>query len=452
MQKYNFFLKYAVIWKNIFHKKTMIKKFLLPLQSVNRNAMRYLFLFFTLLFFSTVGAQTYIDADRLFAAKKYAEAAEIYEHLYHYGKAVASYKKIIENTPKKRQAAETERLLPAIERAEKLERLVQRCENVQIIDSVIMDKNNFLNAYLLSDETGSILQDGENTVYENELCDRRFFGSSVDGKPSRIFMQDKILSEWAAPKQINLATDSLCSDSYPFVLSDGMTLYFASTGNGSIGGYDIFVSRYNTNSDSYLAPAPLGMPFNSIYNDYLYAVDETCGVGYFATDRFQPEDRVVIYTFIPNESYIPIENAEPDFMAERAKISSIKDSWREGEDYAAVLENIKKKIENRPAAVIKDFIFVINDNIVYYSLNDFESDAAKRTFSTVKSLSNDINTVEQNIDNWRKEYAIADQTKRRSLSESILAAESQLDKLYLSRREKIKETRNLEIRFLRNKK
>lgn len=81
-----------------------------------------------------------------------------------------------------------------------------------------------------------------------------------------------------------------------------MTIYYASDGDGSMGGYDIFVTRYNTNTDTYLVPENVGMPFNSPYNDYMYVIDEYNNLGWFASDRYQPEDKVCIYVFVPNDS------------------------------------------------------------------------------------------------------------------------------------------------------
>lgn len=43
----------------------------------------------------------------------------------------------------------------------------------------------------------------------------------------------------------------------PVCLSDGVTIYYATDGEG-LGGYDIFVTRYNTNTDSYLTPENVG--------------------------------------------------------------------------------------------------------------------------------------------------------------------------------------------------
>lgn len=57
-------------------------------------------------------------------------------------------------------------------------------------------------------------------------------------------------------------------------MADGVTIYYASDGEG-LGGYDIFVTRYNTNTDTYLVPENVGMPFNSPYNDYMYVIDDS---------------------------------------------------------------------------------------------------------------------------------------------------------------------------------
>ena len=92
------------------------------------------------------------------------------------------------------------------------------------------------------------------------------------------------------------------NEAYPFFLNDGVTLYYASNGEGSIGGYDIFITRLNLENNTYLKPENVGMPFNSIYNDYMMAVDEMLNIGWFVSDREQIPGKVTIYLFIPNSS------------------------------------------------------------------------------------------------------------------------------------------------------
>ena len=136
------------------------------------------------------------------------------------------------------------------------------------------------------------------------------------------------MDEWGDEKQLPMNINSNDDDNYPFVLSDGATIYYSSKGNGSIGGYDLFVTRYNINSDTYLAPEQLGMPFNSPYNDYMYVIDEYNNLGWFASDRFQPEEKVCIYVFIPNSSKqtYNYEAMDPQQMSRQEKPVSISSS------------------------------------------------------------------------------------------------------------------------------
>lgn len=85
------------------------------------------------------------------------------------------------------------------------------------------------------------------------------------------------------------------------MLSDGVTVYFASDNESGLGGYDIYITQYNTNTNMYLPPENIGMPYNSPANDYLLVIDDIKGIGYFASDRYMTDGNVCVYTFIPND-------------------------------------------------------------------------------------------------------------------------------------------------------
>ena len=422
--------------------------------------MRYAI--FVLLFFVSVvlRAQTLEVANMLYADKKYAEAAEMYEQLYRYDKAAESYRMQISLPEKnKKIVVNTDSLRPLLKSVENLARMVNRCEDVQIIDSAIVDKNNFLNAYHLTDEAGTLEKTNgkdvarnapASVVYENQLKDRRFYGKKNEKDLYRIYTQVKIQDEWSEEKPLNIPVDSLSDDNYPFVMSDGLTIYFASAGNESIGGYDLFVSRYNMDNDSYLAPKQLGMPFNSPYNDYMLAIDELHSVGYFATDRFQPENKVIIYTFIPNDEPVFLENEDFSVLAGRARISSIKDTWRPNANYQTLLQKIKSDIEKeKQQAASKDFTFIVNDKIVYYTLSDFEDAGAKQTFLHSQDLHKQVLALENQLDGQRQNYAAGNANQKRTLKSSILENESRLENLYSEYKKAEIEARNKEINKLR---
>ena len=398
-------------------------------------------------------AQTLDEANRLFAGKKYIEAATMYYQLYQFNKAVDSYNLQIDEfmKGKKPQTESANALKPLLAQAEKAARMLSRCENIQIIDSIIVNKNDFLSTYVIGEETGTLEQTYNTVIYENQLKDHRYFAKKDENGFYRLKSQLKFQDVWTEEKMLNLPSDTKTDDNFPFVMPDGLTIYYASNGNGSIGGYDLFISRYNLNNDTYFAPNQMGMPFNSIYNDYMLVIDEVNEIGYFASDRFQPDNKVVVYTFIPNDRITPIESNDEQELRNRAKITSIRDSWLPNVNYLSKLDKIKTDIEKERNKVTKDFTFVINDNIVYYTLADFESDAAKNLFLQSKNMEESISNLEEQLENQRKEFAQAGNAKKQTLKSSIITNEQNLETMYQAYKKLLVETRNSEIKYLRTK-
>jgi hypothetical protein len=234
------------------------------------------------------------------------------------------------------------------------------------------------------------------------------------------------------------------NQAYPFVMNDGLTVYFASTGHQSYGGYDIYVTRYNLNSDSYLTPNQLNMPFNSPFNDYLLVIDEEKGIGWFATDRYQQIDSVCVYTFIPNERVTLLESEDMKFMAGRAAISSIADSWKKGVDYTSLISLAKEKSVLQDKSD-RDFDFVINDTATYHTLSDFKSSRAKSIFSQAVGLEQQLIKIETELDEKRERFSNINSIDS-NLIASILNLEKQAESLYKEIEQLKAEARNDEIR------
>ena len=415
--------------------------------------MKLIFFFVSIVAFVNMNlqGQTLEEANQLLAGKKYNEAAAMYYQLYLFNKAADAYQAQMDNLVKNKKPLEADSIKPLLMQAEKAARMVSRCENIQIIDSLIIEKNDFLNAYLFGEETGTLEKAAGTVIYENQLKDRRYFGKKDENGYFRLNTQLKIQDNWSEEKRLNLPSDTTADDNFPFVMPDGLTIYYASTGNGSIGGYDIFVSRYNLNNDTYLAPNQMGMPFNSIYNDYLLVIDEVNDIGYFATDRFQPEGNVAIYTFLPNSEFVSLETEDEQALIDRARITSIRDTWLPNVNYRNPLEKLQATIEKERHKVKKDFTFIVNDNIVYYTLANFESDAAKNSFLQSKELQQKIQDLENRLDAQRMEFANGNSEKKQSLRSPILANEQRLETMYKDYKKALIDTRNLEIKYLRTK-
>ena len=376
---------------------------------------------------------------------------------YRFEDAVDMYEQYIKFLEQKKR--DTEQAELRLDLLEDALRMMERVENVQIIDSIIVDKENFLSAYTLSEEMGqlstyadffqepSVLSD----VFMNQKGDKIHYARPVEGQ-YELFTKSRLMEDWADEKQLTLNSDLPGDNNYPFVMPDGVTLYFASKGNNSLGGYDLFVTRYNMNTDTYLAPEQLGMPFNSPYNDYMMVYDEVKGLGWFVSDRFQPEGQACVYLFIPNPEHNRVETEDIEVKRARASIRSIRDSWEEGAHYAELIQLAHQEIPYGKPKIEKDFEFVIQDNKVYYTWDDIKSPEAKTLYRKVVSTQKEIQTLEKKLDALRMDYTLAASPDRKEqLGETILSSEERLNNLLPQVAELEKQARNAEVKYIRSK-
>ena len=388
----------------------------------------------------------------------YNYLSEVYYKTYHFDSAVETLEEYIDLLTKKKQ--DTQAVEARKEMASNAQRLVDKVEDIQIIDSLVVDKDDFLSAYILSEESGSLdtyknfFQTNEpvnSTVYMNQKGDKVYYAHQTDNNQYCLFSQSLLMDKWGDEKQLPMNVNSNNDDNYPFVLSDGVTIYYGSKGNGSIGGYDLFVTRYNINSDNYLAPEQLGMPFNSPYNDYMIVFDEAKGLGWFVSDRFQPEGKVCVYLFIPNANHPRVESDDPALKRARAMVSSIRDSWKEGSSYADLIALSHTEIPYGEKKIEKDFDFIIGNNIVYYKLSEIKSPEARSYYEKVVALNKQIKEQNSKLNNLRESYTKGNNARREQLKPEILKAEEQLNELLNQPGEMEKKARNAEINYLKNK-
>ncbi|MCL1938688.1 MAG: tetratricopeptide repeat protein [Candidatus Azobacteroides sp.] len=389
-----------------------------------------------------------------FAASKkitnaYQALGKMHYLLYEFersAKAYSEYRKLLEQEKKQ---AEADKILPLIQCSERAARMLSHCEDIQIIDSLVVDKQSFLDAYFLSNESGRLEKKGDTVVYENPLRNKRYYAEKTEEGVYRIFSEIKLQTEWGDNKKLELSSDASENQNYPFVLQDGLTIYYASTGSNSIGGYDLFITRYNTSNSTCLTPSQLGMPFNSVGNDYMMAIDEINRIGFFATDRFQPEGKVIVYTFIPNEDIITLNADDEKQLISRAKIVSIHDTWKPSENYSEYLTRIKDSREKEESKTANDFFFVIDDNTVYHTYDNFKSETARQAFMKLTELKESIQQLETELERLRSEYALANDMRKGELRPDILSKEGQLYDLSVQSDQTVRDVRNQEIKQLK---
>ena len=387
------------------------------------------------------------------AKRKYIGAyrylGKAYADLYRFDEAVENYETHIEWLEEKNRDTETAQT--ELSEVLKRSRMFKTTEKITVIDSIIINKAAFLEAYKISASSGHFLWNDEQngTIHENEMGNKRILSEKRDDK-MLLYTQIKLLDGWGEKNEI----ESLNHDgnvNYPFMMGDGVTLYFASDGEGSLGGYDIFVTRYDSEDKAFLRPSNIGMPFNSTANDYLYAIDEVNHLGWFVTDRNQPSDQVCVYVFIPNESKksYNYEATDLQVIIDAATLRNIRTTWTDMNEVDAALLRLEKVRNEEVAEVqINDFHFIINDQLTYHSWSDFHSKEAKNKYQELIQKEKDLSFLEYTLQTKRGEYASGNESERKELAPSILDLEKRIPQLMAEIEHLTKEVRKLEIETL----
>lgn len=361
----------------------------------------------------------------------------------------------IQQLQKKKQPAIREEEL--LETARKGRIKLQATEQVMIIDSLVLPKTEVLNAIKISSECGSIhplsniIKEDSSlcSYFQNQLGDKRMYAQPDKNGRLRLVESQLIANEWSAPTPLKgFEEEENDNFNFPFMLTDGVTMYFAAENAESIGGYDIFMTRYDADEQQFLVPDNIGMPFNSPANDYLYAIDEFNNLGYFVSDRNQPADSVCLYTFIPNDkrSIYNIDALGEEKLRSLAKINSIRDSWT---NPALVKEAQKRLNETRNAREEqhkkRDFEFVLNDQHTYYTLSDFKKPRAKEKVQWWLENKKDLRSRSQELERLRARYMSGTDTQKAQIAPQIRLNEEKLEQIETEIHNLEKDIRKLEL-------
>lgn len=318
-----------------------------------------------------------------------------------------------------------------------LKNMLERVERIEIIDSVTVDAADFFTRYPLSPEAGRLLpasalppqyfRDGTRMVYRPQNG-REVIWAMPDSTGVYTLVAAGILDDGTmeAPSVIEGNPGEGGDADFPFLMPDGVTLYFANNGENSLGGYDIFMTRRNDDG-SLLQPQNMGMPYNSPANDYMLAIDETTGLGWWATDRNAPEGKVTVYTFIPSETRNNYDPDDPE-TADRARITSIAATQVPGKDYQALLASASEAASRQgdtDAPQSSDFVFSLGDGTVITSASQLKDIKAREALKQWLHTRDTIRRTQAQLSALRSSL----KSGNRSARSEILRLERTLPKL-----------------------
>jgi len=336
--------------------------------------------------------------------------------------------------------------------------LLQRVEDVLFIDSIIVPKQNMYTVLNLSAESGGLLPTmtifprmslNYGYAYFPERNDRVYYADSLPGKGLELVARHRILDSWDDPELFPDNINRTGNEFNPYFLQDGVTLYFASDSEMSMGGSDIFVTRMNPATRTYLLPDRLNMPYNSPANDYFLIIDEFTNRGYLATDRNAKKGYVTIYTFMPSTEKTILKDKSLKELQAFAQIRCIRDTWK-GKDIDSLLQNrpVTADEHTEISEQTNVFQFYINDSISYDSANDFQSDEARRTYQTYFNKLKQLSENKSKLEEKRQLYQTTAPASKDRLGVEILSLEQENQSLQKQLPSLEVSARNLEIRAL----
>ena len=101
-----------------------------------------------------------------------------------------------------------------------------------------------------------------------------------------IFMSKRLPGgAWSIPVNLGPTINTQYDEMYPVISHDGKTLYFASQGHKSMGGYDVYKSEWNEQFQRWERPVNLGYPLNTTMDDFSFCPTDNPRHAYVAQVR-----------------------------------------------------------------------------------------------------------------------------------------------------------------------
>jgi outer membrane protein OmpA-like peptidoglycan-associated protein/Tol biopolymer transport system component len=120
---------------------------------------------------------------------------------------------------------------------------------------------------------------------------------------------------WTSVKNLGPSVNTPHDEDAPFIHPDGKLLHFSSKGHNSMGGYDIFVTRFDDKGNN-SRPENLGYPINTTDDDVFYVLNAEGTVGYYSSNRVTGYGQQDIYAVNPG-----VHGKKPVIMLVKGKVT-----------------------------------------------------------------------------------------------------------------------------------
>lgn len=265
------------------------------------------------------------------------------------------------------------------------------------------------------DSTSNVLS---KALYAPSDAGRIYFSAEDQEGFRNIFMTELQDTVWTYPVTQNESVTMLSNEIYPMISADGRSLYFSSDGLYGVGGYDLYVSRWDDDLQGWSEPVNMGFPYSSPYDDFLYVSDESEGHVFFASNRECSPDSVWVYVLEYDSMPVRHSVEEPDELLKLSRLSVQEETSVPEKSNDAMPESAAKDRYMDKMAQVR----ALRDSVSYYS-----------------SL----------LDEERSRFALSnDDAERMRLAEVIREREAKVPVLQEDLNRTISELHEIEMEFL----
>lgn len=367
----------------------------------------------------------------------------------------------------KRKAPIKKKAVPANTMSPKVKALydnmLQNTQIVFVIDSTVVDADKVMDvitlpkaygkyvAYNKFFDTNSALNENS-VVYVNGFDNRCYYNEVGTDSISRLFMRERQGEGWDEARPLTEINELVSNATYPYMASDGQTLYFAGKSDEEgLGERDIYMTKYDAEEGKFLKPENIGLPFNSTKDDFIYVEADADGIAWFASTRRQPEGKVCVYTFVPSETRqnYDADDLDDTELKNYAELMRIRSTWPTPEirqTAMQILQRLQAKTEKQNSEA-NEICFIVNDEMTYTRLNDFKSAETKNAYADLKMKQNEANKLVKEIDSMRTRYHNAND--KAALGRSIALSEQKLEQKQKEIKKAASELRKAENNLLK---
>jgi hypothetical protein len=188
--------------------------------------------------------------------------------------------------------------------------LVSNFTDISVVQRKVLPVKDFYRNYDLTEFGGKIIVKPEEFMSEEDIkrdatflmyfekdADLIYYASYSDKNQTGkdlYFISKLPTGSWSKAQKLSDVINTEFDEDFPFIHPEGNTLYFASKGHNSMGGYDIFKST-RRGDGSWTAPINMEFAINTPWDDFMFISDKEEKSAWFSSNRETNSKEVTVY-------------------------------------------------------------------------------------------------------------------------------------------------------------